>query len=200
MGGADAIGQFGRPGATGDAMDARRKAAVHAAHHAILFMNHARQPHHHRRRQRRNGGIAAKADHDGGPVPAKPTPRRQHACGDPEGRGQLARQPAARGGGGRDDFARDLGREGPGIARTAIIGGQRDAPTLGQQQLGQRLGRKHMPAGATGGNQRQRCMVRNRRHQRPRRSNSPSSPCGRDRVSASNMPTAIPEAITDEPP
>mgnify|MGYP007125778708 CR=1 FL=1 len=72
-----------------------------------------------------------------------------------------------------------------------------DPPALRQQRLGQRLGGKHMAAGATGGDQAKgRCGS----HPRPRPNTSAIRPSGRERVSASSIPTAIPEAITDEPP
>ena len=121
--------------------------------------------------------------------------RGDDARRDLQRRGQLARQPAARGGGRSDDRALHPRREAAGIAGAAVVGGQLDPPALRQQHLGQRLGGEHVSAGAA-----RRDQCKPVRHQRARRRISAISPCGRVRVSASSIPSAMPEAITELPP
>ena len=191
----NALRQDRGPGAAGHAVHARREHPVHPTHDAVLFVDHPRQAHQMRCRQRRNGRIAAEPDHDRRAVAQEGPAGGQHPGGDLERCRQLARQPAARGGRGFHDLALDRLGEAAGIARTAVIGGQLDAPALCQQQLGQGLGRKHVAAGASGGDQ-----GKGGGHQRDRRRISANSPCGRVRVSASSMPSAMPDAIMDEPP
>ncbi len=190
----DAGGQFRGPDAAGDAMDARGEDRVHPPHHPVLFMDHARDAQGRGRRHRRNRRIAAKTHHHIRPLAPKRPPRGHDARRDAEGGGQLARDPAPRRGGRGHDLAPDGVGEGVGIAGAAIVGRQGDTPAMGQQHLGQRLRRKHVPTGPTG------CDQGVSRHQRLRRITSAISPCARCRVSASSIPTAIPEAITDEPP
>ena len=121
--------------------------------------------------------------------------RSQDARADARQHREFRKRPAPRRGGRTDDFARDLGREGAGIARAAFVGRKLDPPAARQQHLGQGLGGEHVPPGAARGDQAKR-----RGHPRLRPSTSPIRPCGRVRVSASSMPTAMPEAMTEEPP
>ena len=81
----------------------------------------------------------------------------QDAAQDPERHRQLRQRPAPREGGRGDLFDRHTLRKPPGVARAAGIGRKRHAPAARQHGLGQRLGRKHVPAGAPGSDHQTRC-------------------------------------------
>ena len=196
--GMDALGpvwQVGRPDTTGHLCHACGEQLVHPAQHPVLFVDHTRDFQQRRRAQRRDRGVATEAHHHIRPVAHHLHRHAGDAARNLGPRHRLGRQPTAREG-GRGDL-RDLGRmrEPAGIARTPRVSGQAHAPAFVQHRLGQRLRGEHVTPGAACRNQQIGCA-----HQpRPRRM-SPNSPCGRERVKASNMPTAMPPAIRDEPP
>ena len=192
----DPHGQDGGPGTAGDPVDAGRKDLVHPAKDAVLFMDHpglAQKP------GRSKGGdrrIAAKAHDHGRRIEKNAPDRGDHAACDAKGDSDLF-QRAAAGKGGRGQFHHlDRRGETARIARAARVGGQLDPPAPRQHRLGQRLRRKHVsPRTPRRDKEERRC------HPRPRPWNtSPIWPCGRVRVSASNMPMVIPAAMMDDPP
>src|SRR5690606_41586941 len=108
----------------------------------------------------------------------------------------LAEPAAPRGGARAPALGNDLRRKARGIARAPGVGGHVDPPARGQQPRGQRLRGKHVTAGAAGRDQRETPPA----HLPARPSTSDSTLWGRERVSASSIPSVIPEAIADEPP
>ena len=85
----------------------------------------------------------------------------------------------------------DLGQK-PAEGAAAAVSYQRQAATPLSQLVSQRIGRKHVPAGATGGEDDQSTLSGS--HDRP------PLGAGASRVSASIMPMLNARAMVDEPP
>ena len=172
------------------------KQIIDPTEHAILFMDHPGLAQHPGRCQRGDRRIPAKADNHIGLVAQHTKDTAKHTAQNTKRCDGLGHQTAAREGGAADLLNLDRLGETAGIARTPRVGGQLYPPAPRQHDLGKRLGGKHMPARPPCGDDQQR--RRHRARLRPNRSEI--WPCGRVRVNASNMPTAMPEAITDDPP
>ena len=166
--------------------------AVGPAEHGILLVQHGREAGALGGIDRRHRGIAAEAhdegraqtDHEAARLEIAPQELRD-ALG--------AAQQAAAGKPRRRD-AEDLDRrQAVAEAAAAAVGDQDHAPAAVDEGAGQRLRRKHMAAGAPGGEQDRPCGLARGGHEIP-----PGPKRRRDR--ARSMPMASARASSEEPP
>jgi len=141
---------------------------------------------------RRHRGIAAEA-HDQGRPQADHQPARLEIAAQELRDALGAAQQAAAGKPRRRD-AKDLDRrQAVAEAAAAAVGDQDHAPAAGEEGAGQRLRRKHMAAGASGGENNGPRGVALGAHE------IPPGP-KRRRESANSMPMASARASSEEPP
>ena len=126
--------------------------AVGPAEHGVLLVQQGRKAGALGGIDRRHRGIAAEADDEGRPQ-ADHEPARLEIAAQKLRDALGAAQQAAAGKPRRRD-AKDLDRrQAVAEAAAAAVGDQDHAPAAGEEGAGQRLRRKHMAAGAAGGEQ-----------------------------------------------